>query len=83
MLAERGMDGELAPTLFSMLPLLARGRLRAAVGDHVRARADLEDALRRIEMSRGLFPWANDAWVALVPVLRALGDDDSGAGRCR
>ena len=77
LLAERGMDGELAPTLFSVLPLLARGRLRAAAGDHVRARADLEDALRRIELSRGLFPWAVDAWVALVPVLRALGDDDA------
>ena len=77
LLAERGMDGELAPTLFSVLPLLARGRLRAAAGDNVRARADLEDALRRIQLSRGLFPWAVDAWVALVPVLRALGDDDA------
>ena len=77
LLAERCMDGELAPTLFSVLPLLARGRCRAALGDHVRARADLEDALRRIEWSRGLFPWANDASVALVPVLRALGDDDA------
>ena len=71
------MDGELAPTLFSVLPLLARGRLRAAAGDNVRARADLEDALRRIQLSRGLFPWAVDAWVALVPVLRALGDDEA------
>ena len=77
MLAERGMDGELAPTLFSILPLLARGRLRAAAGDYVRARADLEDALRRIETSRGLFPWAVDAWVALVPVLRVMGEDDA------
>ena len=77
LLAERGMDGELAPTLFSVLPLLARGRLRAAAGDNVRARADLEDALRRIQLSRGLFPWAVDAWVALVPVLRALGDDEA------
>jgi tetratricopeptide (TPR) repeat protein len=77
LLAERCMDGELAPTLFSVLPLLARGRCRGALGDHVRARADLEDALRRIELSRGLFPWANDASVALVPVLRALGDDEA------
>jgi DNA-binding CsgD family transcriptional regulator len=77
LLAERGMDGELAPTLFSVLPLLARGRCRAAMGDHLRARADLEDALRRIELSRGLFPWATDARVALFPVLRALGDDDT------
>ena len=76
LLTERGMDGELAPTLFSVLPLLARGRCRAAMGDYVRARADLEDALRRIEMSRGLFPWASDARVALVPVLRAMGEVD-------
>jgi DNA-binding CsgD family transcriptional regulator len=76
LLAELGMDGELIPTLFAILPLLARGRLRAAAGEHVRARADLEDALRRVELSRGLFPWANDARVALVPVLRALGEDD-------
>jgi DNA-binding NarL/FixJ family response regulator len=77
LLTERGMDGELAPTLFSVLPLLARGRCRAAMGDHVRARADLEDALRRMEMSRGLFPWASDARVALVPVLLAMGEVDA------
>ena len=75
--AERGMDGELAPTLFSVLPLLARGRCRAAMGDHARARADLEEALRRIEISRGLFPWASDARVALVPVLCAMGEADA------
>ena len=75
LLAEHGMDGELSPSLFSVLPLLARGRLRAAAGEHVRARADLEDALRRIELSRGLFPWANDARIALVPVLRHIGED--------
>src|SRR6476619_1538829 len=28
-------------------------------------------------LSRGLFPWATDACVALVPVLRHLGDDDA------
>lgn len=77
LLTERGMDGELAPTLFSVLPLLARGRCRAAMGDHVRARTDLEHALGRIEMSRGLFPWATDARVALVPVLIAMGDVDA------
>ena len=77
MLTERGMDGELAPTLFSVLPLLARGRCRAAMGDYARARVDLEDALRRIEMSRGLFPWANDARVALVPVMCAMGEIDT------
>ena len=43
----------------------------------MRARTDLEDALRHIAMSRGFFPWATDARVALVPVLRALGDDDA------
>jgi DNA-binding CsgD family transcriptional regulator len=77
LLAEHGMDGDLSPSLFSILPLLARGRLRAAGGQHASARADLEDALRRIEQSRGMFPWANDARIALVPVLRAIGDEDA------
>jgi len=77
LLAERGMDGELTPTLFSVLPLLSRGRLRAAAGDDARARADLDDALGWVTLSRGLFPWATDACVALVPVLRHLGDDDA------
>jgi DNA-binding CsgD family transcriptional regulator len=77
LLNQRGMDAELAPTLFSVLPLLARGRCRAAMGDHARARADLEEALRRIETSRGLFPWASDARVALVPVLCAMGEFDT------
>jgi DNA-binding CsgD family transcriptional regulator len=77
LLVERGMDGELTPTLFSVLPLLSRGRLRAAAGDDARARADLDDALRWMVLSRGLFPWATDACVALVPVLRNLGDDEA------
>lgn len=76
-LAEFGMDGELVPNLFSVLPLLTRGRLRAAAGDDVRARTDLEEALRWMRLSRGLWPWASDACVALVPVLRNLGDDDA------
>ena len=80
LLAEKGMDGELDPTLFSVLPLLARGRLRATAGHYVRARADLEDALHRIGLSRGLFPWAADGRIALVPVLTALGDDDQARG---
>ena len=67
----------MTPTLFSMLPLLARGRLRAAAGDYVRARADLEDALQPDRVESRRFPWANDARVALVPVLPALGDDDA------
>lgn len=74
LLLDRGMDAELTPTLFSVLPLLARGRLHAVAGAHQRARDDLTDALRRIKRSRGMFPWANDARVALVPVLLALGD---------
>ena len=77
LLAEFGMDGELVPNLFSVLPLLTRGRLRAAAGDDIRARADLEEALRWMRLSRGLWPWATDACVALVPVLRNLGDDDA------
>jgi AAA ATPase domain len=51
-LAERGMDGEVMQTLFAILPLMARGRLRVVAGDYVRARADLEDSLRRIALSR-------------------------------
>ncbi|MCZ0727156.1 helix-turn-helix transcriptional regulator [Mycolicibacterium iranicum] len=74
LLLDRGMDAELTPTLFSVLPLLARGRMRAVAGHHQRARDDLTDALRRIERSRGMFPWASDARVALAPVLLALGD---------
>jgi DNA-binding CsgD family transcriptional regulator len=77
LLVERGMDGELQPTLFSVLPMIARGRLRAAAGDNVRARTDFEEALRWMRLSRGLWPWASDACVALVPVLRSLGDDDA------
>ena len=41
------------------------------------ARADLEEALRWIRFSRGLWPQACDACVALMPVLRNLGDDDA------
>lgn len=74
LLVDRGMDAELTPTLFSVLPLLARGRLYAAAGEHQKARDDLADTLRRIESSRGMFPWATDARVALAPVLLALGD---------
>jgi DNA-binding CsgD family transcriptional regulator len=77
LLAERGMDGELRPTLFSVLPLLARGRVRAAAGDNVRARADLEQALHWMRRSRGMFPWVSEAAVALVPVLRNLGDENA------
>ena len=77
LLGEHDMDGELAPNLFSVLLLLARGRLRAAAGNDVQARADLEEALRWIRFSRGLWPQACDACVALVPVLRNLGDDDA------
>ena len=77
LLVERGMDGELVPTLFSVLPLLARGRLRAAAGDHVRARADFELALEWMARSRGTWPWRCDAYVALIPVLRAMGDEDA------
>ncbi|HEX2284923.1 MAG TPA: AAA family ATPase [Mycobacterium sp.] len=77
LLIERGMDGDLMPSLFSVLPLLARGRLRAAAGDDMRARADLEQALRWIRASRGMFPWACDACVALVPVLLNLGDEEA------
>ena len=49
----------------------------SVINDHVRARADLEDALRRIRLRGGLFPWAVDAWVAPVPVLRALSETDA------
>ena len=77
LMVERGMDGELVPTLFSVLPLLARGRLRAAAGDHVRARADFELALEWMARSRGTWPWRCDAYVALIPVLRAMGDQDA------
>lgn len=57
LLAEYAMDGELPATMFSILPMIARGRLRAAGGDHARACADLEDALWRVEQGRELAPW--------------------------
>ncbi|MCV7073943.1 hypothetical protein H7H73_30300 [Mycobacterium rufum] len=74
LLADRGMDGTLTPTLFSVLPLLARGRLHAAAGRNDRARDDLVDALGRIDSSRGMFPWAADVRIALVPVLIAMNE---------
>lgn len=77
LLVTHAMDGDLSPSLFSILPLLARGRLRSAAGEFARARADLEETLRRIETSRGLFPWSTDARIALIPVLIALGDVDA------
>src|SRR6476659_1575843 len=77
LLAEFGMDAEVVPNLFSVLPLLTRGKLRAAAGDYVRARADLDEALRWMRLSRGLWPWASDACVALVPVLCHLGEQDA------
>ena len=79
LLTERGMDGELAPTLFSVLPLLARGRCRAAMGTIHGPAPIWRMRLRRIELSRGLFPWASDARVALVPVLCAMGERRRGA----
>src|SRR6185312_1797147 len=36
---------------------------------------DLEEALRWMRLSRGLWPWMSEVCVALVPVLRNLGDD--------
>lgn len=83
LLVEKGMDGVLTPTLFAVLPLLSRGRLRAAAGDLRRARADLENALQLITISRGLFPWAVDAWVSLFPVLLALGDGEAARSVAR
>src|SRR4029079_17297407 len=77
LLAEFGMDAEVVPNLFSVLPLLTRGKLRAAAGDYVRARADLDEALRWMRLSRGLWPRASDACVALVAVLCHLGEQDA------
>ena len=76
LLAEFGMEGELVPNLFSTLPLLTRGRLRALRRAMTFARVRTsEEALRWMRLSRGLWPWMSEACVALVPVLRNLGDD--------
>lgn len=73
LLADNDMDGDFTPAVTAILPLLARGRLRAAGGDLAAARSDLEQALH---WSRTQGPVAadHDARVALVPVLQALGD---------
>ena len=73
------------PTLFSVLPLACARAMPRRHGGLRPSPADLEDVLRRIELSRGLFPWASDARVALVPVLLRDGSRSTGArgGRSR
>ncbi|HEV2777700.1 MAG TPA: AAA family ATPase, partial [Solirubrobacteraceae bacterium] len=57
--------------------LLGRMRLRAAQGDHRRARADWEEAVRRAQRLFGISPaWIEDLGVA-AEVHLALGDPDS------
>lgn len=57
--------------------LLGRMRLRAAQGDHRRARADWEEAVRRAERLIGISPaWIEDLGVA-AEVHQELGDQDS------
>jgi tetratricopeptide (TPR) repeat protein len=79
-LAEFRLDADLPPIL-PMIPVaLARGRLNAARGRLDAARMDLEDAMQRIAVTRGLSPFgAHDAPLALVAVLHALGDLDAAA----
>jgi DNA-binding CsgD family transcriptional regulator len=55
--------------------LLARGRLRAAAGQHLLARPDLELALHRYAQSRWLIPGHHETRVALSATLHALGED--------
>lgn len=76
LLADSDMDGDYTQAVTSILPLLARGRLRAAGGDLAAARGDLEQALH---WTKTLGPVAadHDARVALVPVLQALGDHNA------
>lgn len=76
LLAESSLDGELAPVLTSILPLIARGRLRAAAGDLTSARTDLENALGLLRAVPGNELFAHDTRVALVPVLLRLGDHE-------
>ena len=77
LLIENGLDGDLAFVPMATASYIVRGRLRAARGEFTSARADLEQSIRLLRTFRGLVPWDNDARVALVRVLSALGDDDA------
>ena len=77
LLVENALDGDLAPVPMAAASQIARGRLRAARGEFTAARSDLEQAIQLLRRFRGLVPWDNDARVALVRVLSALGDDDA------
>jgi DNA-binding CsgD family transcriptional regulator len=76
-LIEYDLDGELPPNLPMHLLLLARARLRVAIGHLEAARVDLEELLRRSLRFRRLSPLITyEAPIALVPVRLALGDVD-------
>jgi DNA-binding CsgD family transcriptional regulator len=81
LLAEHGVDGDLAPILPSIWMLLSRGRLRAATGEFPAARLDLLEALHRLELFRGLLPVGGEIRAALVPVLDELGERDDAAAQ--
>ncbi|MGH2894854.1 MAG: helix-turn-helix transcriptional regulator [Solirubrobacteraceae bacterium] len=71
-LAERGMDGDL-PYAWATTPLLlARGRLRAAAGEHPAAIADLIDTGGRAEAwgvrNPAMHPWRSSAAISLAQV---------------
>lgn len=79
-LSRRGLDGDL-PYAWATTPLLlARGRLRAAAGDHPAAIEDLMSTGRRAEAwavrNPAMHPWRSSAAVSLARV----GDRDSAIG---
>ncbi|MDQ3720750.1 MAG: helix-turn-helix transcriptional regulator, partial [Actinomycetota bacterium] len=76
-LAAAHAEGEIldAPPMTPLL--LERVRLRAAQGEHRRALADWEEAVRRAERLNGISPaWIEDLVVA-AEVHRALGDQET------
>ncbi|MGI5131240.1 ATP-binding protein [Pseudonocardia sp. CA-107938] len=79
LVVEHRIDGQLPPAQSAVVPLINRGRLRAANGEPGAARADLEEALRRLRAGRWLNPFEFDARIPLTTVLLALGDSDAAA----
>ncbi|WP_232667395.1 ATP-binding protein [Pseudonocardia sp. TRM90224] len=79
LVVEHKIDGELPRAQSAIFPLIIRGRLRAAAGEPAAARADLEEAMRRLRAGRWHNPSEFDARIPLVTVLLALGDTDGAA----
>jgi DNA-binding CsgD family transcriptional regulator len=77
LLEHHGYAGEIPP-LRPLTPLLiARGRMRINAGDVARGRADLDDALGRMQAGGSRGPVGLDAKVALAPALHGIGEQEA------